>query len=62
MISIIPGPRNGEHSKASLEECRYYLILTRDLGYGETDYLARFLEEISRMLEAYIRAMTKTDQ
>src|SRR5215469_8540476 len=24
-------------AEGSVEECRYYLILTRDLGYGETD-------------------------
>src|SRR6266545_3418366 len=40
-----------------LEECRYYLILSRDLGYGDTQALMDGLEEISRMLEAYTRSM-----
>jgi four helix bundle protein len=48
-------------AQGSLEECRYYLILARDLGYGETDNLNMMLEEISRMLEAYIRSLLTTD-
>ncbi len=44
-------------AQASLEECRYYLILSRDLGYGETNELRSQLEAISRMLEAYCRAI-----
>src|SRR4051812_45391815 len=45
-------------AQASLEECRYYLILSRDLGYGETVDLAQSLDEISRMLSAYMRAVS----
>jgi len=44
-------------AEGSLEECRYYLILTRDLGYGQTDSLAATLEETSRLLNAYTRAI-----
>jgi four helix bundle protein len=44
-------------SQGSLEECRYYLILSRDLGYGDTGKLKADLEEISRMLEAYMRSL-----
>jgi len=44
-------------AEGSLEECRYYLILTRDLGYGETDSLTLLLEEVSRLLNAYARAI-----
>src|SRR5215475_14307254 len=32
-------------AEGSLEECRYYLILTQDLGYGETVSLMSALEE-----------------
>lgn len=39
-------------AQGSLEECRYYLILSKDLGYGETDALKESLEEVSRMLES----------
>lgn len=42
-------------AEGSIEECRYYLILTRDLGYGETDTLNGALEEVSRLLNAYTR-------
>jgi four helix bundle protein len=45
-------------AQGSLEECRYYLILARDLGYGDTSQLITDLEEVSRMLEAYSAAVT----
>ena len=44
-------------AQGSLEECRYYLILSRDLGYGDPAQLKGQLEEVSRMLEAYSRAI-----
>jgi four helix bundle protein len=47
-------------AQGSLEECRYYLILARDLGYGATNQLMSALEEISRMLEAYMRTLSST--
>ncbi|WP_299427335.1 four helix bundle protein [uncultured Meiothermus sp.] len=40
-------------AQASLEECRYYLILANDLGYGDTLQLMPLLEEVSKLLEAY---------
>lgn len=40
-------------SQGSLEECQYYLILSRDLGYGETNILMSLLNEVSKMLENY---------
>jgi four helix bundle protein len=42
-------------AQASLEECRYYLILTQDLGYGEPDSSMALLEETSRCLEGYLQ-------
>jgi len=44
-------------AEGSLEECRYYLILAHDLGYGQTDSLTVALEEVSRLLNAYARAI-----
>ena len=41
-------------AQGSLEESRYYLILAKDLDYANTDVLLPRLEEVSRMLEAYI--------
>ncbi len=44
-------------AEGSIEECRYYLILAKDLGYGDTDTLAATLEEVSRLLSAYASAI-----
>jgi four helix bundle protein len=44
-------------AQGSLEECRYYLILARDLNYGDSSGLIAALEEISRMLESYSRSI-----
>ena len=44
-------------AQASLEECRYYLILARDLGYGAEDSLDNLATEVSKLLEAYGRAV-----
>jgi four helix bundle protein len=40
-------------AQASLEECRYYLILAGDLRYAEAGSLQEQLEEVSRLLERY---------
>ena len=48
-------------SQGSVEECRYYLILARDLEYGETDSLMPLLEEVSRILDAYAKAILTPD-
>lgn len=44
-------------AESSLEESRYYLILSQDLGYGQTDGLMNALEDVSRPLNAYARAI-----
>jgi four helix bundle protein len=44
-------------AEGSLEECRYYLILAADLSYAETPQLMELLEEVSRLLTAYSRAI-----
>jgi four helix bundle protein len=48
-------------AQGSLEECRYYLILSKDLGYGETQEILLQLEEVSRLLEAYTVAILAPD-
>src|SRR5712671_5321305 len=48
-------------AEGSLEECRYYLILAKDLGYGETADLRVVLEEVSRMLNAYAAGILTPD-
>ena len=44
-------------SEASLEESRYYLILSKDLGYGEIGKILDSLEEVSRLLNSYSKAI-----
>jgi four helix bundle protein len=64
--NIVEGfKKKGQHDKArflniaqgSLEECRYYVILIADLGYGDTRQLNEQLEEVSRLLTAYTNAV-----
>jgi len=40
-------------AQGSLEECKYYLILSKDLNYGENQQLINILNEVSKMLESY---------
>jgi len=44
-------------AQASLEECRYYLILTKDLEYGDVAEPKSLLEEVSRLLQAYTKSI-----
>ena len=44
-------------AEGSVEECRYYLILAKDLGYGDTERITTSLEEVSRLLSAYAAAI-----
>jgi four helix bundle protein len=44
-------------AEGSIEECRYYLILVKDLGYADTHGLTASLEEVSRLLGAYAAAI-----
>ena len=47
-------------AQGSLEECRYYLILAKDLGYGDTSLMPQ-LEEVSKLLEAYLSSILSSD-
>ena len=44
-------------AEGSLEECRYYLILAKDLNYGDTGTLMTQLEEVSRLLIGYSKSI-----
>jgi hypothetical protein len=48
-------------AEGSLEECRYFLILTKGLGYGDTQALSAALEEVSKLLWAYTAAILTPD-
>jgi four helix bundle protein len=44
-------------AQGSLEECRYYLILSKDLGYADTSRLMGELEEVSKLLSGYSKSI-----
>jgi len=48
-------------AQASLEECRYYLMLAQDLQYGSSEELLVNLAEVSRILDAYAKAILTPD-
>jgi four helix bundle protein len=48
-------------SQGSIEECRYYLILVRDLKYGHPQDLGSLLDEVSKLLTSYRRAILTSD-
>ena len=48
-------------AEGPVEECRYYLILARDLAYADTQGLTASLEEVSRLLGAYTAAILASD-
>ena len=48
-------------AQASIEECRHYLILAADLNYGREPKLLCLLEEVSKMLDAYAKAILTPD-
>jgi four helix bundle protein len=48
-------------SQGSIEECRYYLILARDLSYGQTLELNSLLEEVGKLLTSYRSAILNSD-
>ena len=48
-------------AQGSIEESRYYLILAKDLEYGDVSELSPLLEEVSKLLEAYSQAILNSD-
>jgi four helix bundle protein len=49
-------------AQGSLKECRYYLILAKDLKYGDSMGLLLQLEEVSKLLEAYCASLLSFQQ
>ena len=45
----------------SIERCRYYLVLAKDLGYGDNPELLPQLEEVSKLLEQHTTDIQTTD-
>ena len=48
-------------AQGSLEECRYYLILCRDLGYGAKPELISQLIEVSKLLQIYVKTVCASE-
>jgi four helix bundle protein len=44
-------------AQGSIEECRYYLILAKDLEYAQTEQEALLLQEVSKMAYAFRRSL-----
>src|SRR5688572_26854936 len=44
-------------AQGSLEECRYYILLSSDLEYGFDDKIDSLSEEVSKLLNAYLKAI-----
>jgi len=49
-------------AQGSLSECQYYLRLTKDLKYANVDQRELDLEEVSKLLNAYSRGISKNAQ
>lgn len=47
-------------AQGSLEEVRYYMILSKDLGYYDFKDHVPLLEEVSKLLESYINSILKS--
>ncbi len=48
-------------AQGSVEECRYYLILAKDLGFGDNSKLMELLVEVSRLLDAFNKSLLNSD-
>ena len=49
-------------AQGSLEEAKYYCILSVDLDYGDSKELFSLSEEISKMLNAYIKSIVRNEK
>ena len=46
-------------AQGSLSQCKYYLILIHDLKYSSLDQIDLHLDEVSRLLNSYQRAISR---
>ncbi len=47
-------------AQGSIEECRYYVILSRDLRYADVTAIEMKFDEVGRLLEAYMAAIKRS--
>jgi four helix bundle protein len=48
-------------AQGSLDELRYYLVLSKDLGYSSAEGMAEAAEEVGRMLDSHRRKVVSVD-
>ncbi|MTI80637.1 MAG: four helix bundle protein [Firmicutes bacterium] len=48
-------------AQGSAEECQYYLILTKDLGYSDISDPDILLQEVRKLLEAYSKGILNSN-
>ncbi len=48
-------------AQGSLEECQYYLILAKDLGFADTATFRPQLDEVAKLLEGYASAILNSN-
>jgi four helix bundle protein len=48
-------------AQGSLEECRYYIVLAKDLGYGDNPDMLPQLEEVGELLGKYTALILDSD-
>ncbi len=49
-------------AQGSLEECRYYMILSKDLGYGENKEIEELFIEVGKLINSYIRGINENEK
>lgn len=49
--------QNIKYCTGSLEESRYYILLSSDLDYGRDKNLEKLSEEVIKLLKAYLKAI-----
>ncbi len=48
-------------AQGSLEECRYYIILSKDLNYGGSETMNKQIIEVSKLLTKYSDAIRNSN-
>ena len=44
-------------AQGSIQECKYYLILSKDLNYTKDNNLMELLDEVAKVLQSYINSI-----
>ena len=44
-------------AQGSIQECKYYIILSKDLNYLEDENLINLLDEVAKLLQSYMNTL-----